>query len=77
MEQINLNKNVVVEFTPEQIGFLLTVLRKQQYDQVVNIIASMEVQVMKQAREQQVTMPSNGATIGAIPAIGANDIPLT
>lgn len=63
MEQLTLDENVKIEFTPEQIGYVLNVLRKQQYDQVAAIIASVEKQVLARARQKQITLPSNGTTI--------------
>lgn len=65
MEQLTLDENVKIEFTPDQIGYVITVLRKQQYDQVAGIIASVEKQVMAQARQKQITVPSNGTTIAS------------
>lgn len=64
MEQINLNKNVKIEFTPEQIGIVLAVLRKQSYEQVVDVITSIQGQVIEQAREKPPRIPEfnpNGA----------------
>lgn len=63
MEQLTLDENVKIEFTPDQIGYVLNVLRKQQYDQVASIISSVEKQVLSQARQRQITVPSNGTTI--------------
>lgn len=47
-QQINLTKNVNIEFTPQQLQIIIAYLQKGSYDQVVTIISSIEQQVIKQ-----------------------------
>lgn len=54
MEQINLNKNVTIEFTPEQIGYVLNVLREQPYKHSVDLIALIQQTVIEQVKEKPV-----------------------
>jgi hypothetical protein len=48
MQNINIDKNVSIEFTPDQIGIIFAVLKKQQYDQVADLINSIHGQIVKQ-----------------------------
>lgn len=59
-QQINLNKNVTIEFTPQQISIVFAVLKKQTYEQVCDVIGSIESQILKQVN---ITVPSNGVTV--------------
>lgn len=54
MEQINLNKNITIEFTPEQIGYILNVLREQPYKHSVDVITLIQQQVISQVKPQSV-----------------------
>ncbi len=48
MEQIKLEKNVLLEFKPEQIALIINVLREQPYKLVIELLNSIETQIIKQ-----------------------------
>lgn len=52
MEQINLTKPVTIEFTPEQIGLILNIIREQPYKLVADVIAAIQSQVVEQVSKK-------------------------
>ena len=50
-QQINLDKNVTIEFTPQQLTTVISFLNKGAYEQVAGIIATIEKQVIEQLQK--------------------------
>lgn len=49
-QQINLDKNVTIEFSPADLSVVVALLRKGSFQQVAPVIQSIEQQVIKQVQ---------------------------
>lgn len=52
-QQINLDKNVTIEFTPAQLSVVVSQLQKGSFEMVAGVIGSIEQQVIKQVQESK------------------------
>lgn len=52
-QQISLDKNVTIEFTPQQLTIIFALLKKGSYEQVAEIVNTIEKQVISQLQTNE------------------------